>query len=145
MLDPFVCAHVEQQHGRVRNDQAPGAPEEFRPVGFLRQQLSPSCRSRRRTPFHVGAQGWPGRGLLSPLPKQSISRDQVTLMKADNVVATEIGTLLHNPSEYPAQRIGLYASKSFRGLPLDWRSKRARFTVGPVRALRLLAQLVCCP
>jgi uncharacterized protein YbjT (DUF2867 family) len=31
--------------------------------------------------------------LLSPLPKPPISRDQVTLMKADNVVGTDVGTL----------------------------------------------------
>jgi NADH dehydrogenase len=31
--------------------------------------------------------------LLSPLPKPPVSRDQVTLMKADNVVATDVGTL----------------------------------------------------
>jgi uncharacterized protein YbjT (DUF2867 family) len=31
--------------------------------------------------------------LLSPLPTPPVSRDQVTLMKADNVVGTDVGTL----------------------------------------------------
>jgi hypothetical protein len=31
--------------------------------------------------------------LLSPLPTPPVSRDQVTLMKEDNVVGTDVGTL----------------------------------------------------
>jgi hypothetical protein len=41
-----------------------------------------------------------------------------------------------NSKDYPPQRIGLYASKSFKELSLDWRPKQARFTVASCAGLR---------
>jgi NADH dehydrogenase len=69
-----------------------GGPRTYRYRELLKLILRQT--GRRRLLLHLPFLVWNTlAALLSPLPKPPISRDQVTLMKEDNVVGPDVGTL----------------------------------------------------
>ena len=76
----------------VGRTYALGGPRTYRYQEILKLILRQTGRRRLLLPLPFWV--WETLAALPlPLPKPPVSRDQVTLMKADNVVATDLGTL----------------------------------------------------
>jgi uncharacterized protein YbjT (DUF2867 family) len=94
----YVCDVAEAVAQALVRPEAPGrtyalgGPRTYSYREILKLVLRQTGRRRLLLPLPFWV--WDTlAALLSPLPKPPISRDQVTLMKADNVVAPDVGTL----------------------------------------------------